>query len=134
MTEYVVGFMFTPGKDQVVLIKKARPQWQEGLLNGVGGKVEPGETPSDAMRREFREETSIDLTFWNDFGCIFGPEYLVHLFRGASAHAYNVRTMTDETVGLYSVSDLRRLPTVSNVPALVLLALTTVHNVRLEYL
>ena len=56
----VVGFMFSVLKSSVVLIKKERPKWQEGKLNGVGGKVEKGESPFDAMKREFLEETGLE--------------------------------------------------------------------------
>lgn len=33
----------------------------EGLYNGFGGKVEPGETPLEAAHRELKEECGIDL-------------------------------------------------------------------------
>src|SRR5690349_13991679 len=42
---YALGFLFD-GTGRVVLIRKRRPAWQAGLLNGVGGKVEPGEAPA----------------------------------------------------------------------------------------
>lgn len=31
------------------------------VLSGIGGKVEPGESFQEAMRREFREETGVDV-------------------------------------------------------------------------
>lgn len=57
---YVVGFMFNPARDLVLLIEKDRPVWQAGKLNGVGGKLEDGEDPMFAMVREFKEETGIE--------------------------------------------------------------------------
>lgn len=55
--EYVVGFMFNEANDRILLIFKNRPVWMAGKLNGIGGKIEPGETAHEAMEREFREET-----------------------------------------------------------------------------
>lgn len=46
-------------QDNVLLIEKQRPEWQKGRLNGVGGKIEPGEADSSAMIREFAEETGL---------------------------------------------------------------------------
>lgn len=57
-TEYVVGFLIDPRWREVALLLKARPAWQKGLLNGIGGKVEAGETPLQAMIRECGEEAS----------------------------------------------------------------------------
>lgn len=57
MIRYCLGFAFCG--DHVVLVRKARPDWQAGRLNGVGGKVEPGENERDAMAREFREEACL---------------------------------------------------------------------------
>ncbi len=57
MQEYVCGFMFSPDKKQVALIRKTKPEWQKDLLNGIGGKIESGESPHEAMVREFYEES-----------------------------------------------------------------------------
>lgn len=57
--KYVVGFMFSPDLRSVALIRKLKPAWQLGKLNGIGGKVEAGEQDINAMVREFDEETGV---------------------------------------------------------------------------
>jgi len=62
MKRMVLGFAFNPLDNTVLLILKARPDWQAGKLNGVGGKRECDgalgwEDPFMAMAREFHEET-----------------------------------------------------------------------------
>ena len=76
---YVVGFLFKEDKSSVVLIRKDRPAWQAGKLNGVGGKIEPNESAIDAMVREFREETSVDTnpSIWKHFCWIHGDNYSI---------------------------------------------------------
>lgn len=51
--------MFSDDRRQVVLIRKKKPAWQAGKLNGVGGKINQGEGARPAMVREFEEETGI---------------------------------------------------------------------------
>jgi len=60
-TEYTVAFIFDKLAEHVLLIHKKRPKWQEGLLNGIGGHINPGESVRDAMSREVREETNLDI-------------------------------------------------------------------------
>lgn len=83
MKNYVLGFCFSRDYSKVVLIKKTRPAWQSGRLNGVGGHIERAETPLDAMIREFAEETNYPhATNWTYFGVLQGKDWVVHLFHG----------------------------------------------------
>jgi 8-oxo-dGTP diphosphatase len=72
--EYVAGFAFSTGCNYVALVRKLRPDWQRGLLNGVGGKVEPGESPRDAMNREFAEECRLEVKRWRHFATVGGGQ------------------------------------------------------------
>lgn len=115
--EYVCGFYFfeakteadglSSWKERVLLVKKNRPVWQAGNYNGVGGKVEKGESRRDAMVREFREETALFTTGeqWNYFGKLEGPDYIVHYYR-----AYQIRianwTGTDEPIEAHPIDDI----------------------------
>ena len=59
MRKYVVGFAFDTKSDNVLLIEKQSPDWQKGLINGIGGKVKESESADIAMSREFNEECGI---------------------------------------------------------------------------
>jgi 8-oxo-dGTP pyrophosphatase MutT (NUDIX family) len=82
-TEYCLGFYFNTEETSVILINKLRPDWQAGHLNGVGGKVEPGEAVVDAMVREFAEETGIKTQSkdWQYYATIEGGDWRVSVFR-----------------------------------------------------
>jgi 8-oxo-dGTP diphosphatase len=62
--DYVCGFLFHPQHREVALVRKNKPEWQKGKLNGVGGKIEIGESPSAAMEREFLEEAGVRINRW----------------------------------------------------------------------
>lgn len=123
---YVLGFVFDALGREVALIEKRRPAWQAGRLNGVGGKIEPGETPLQAMERECREECG--LTAFREpfrhFGRMRGPGFVVELFAARAADLRQARSCTDEAVRVVPVS-VAGWPGVAlaNVPALVALAL-----------
>jgi 8-oxo-dGTP diphosphatase len=106
-TTYVLGFAFDAGGtfESVCLMEKVKPNWQKGLLNGVGGKMEPGETEHQAMTREFREETSVNIppTDWHKFFTMrFGNGAVVHCFTARLPDDQAPITMEEEEVSLYS--------------------------------
>lgn len=85
--EYVLGFCINDAvrHNEILLMEKRKPDWQNGKVNGIGGKIKYGESPEDAMVREFMEETGIDSSSfsWRRF-CQMGDEksWLVHCFIG----------------------------------------------------
>ena len=48
-------------KDKYLLIKQAKDTFHEGLWAFPGGKVEKNETPDDAIKREIKEETGLNI-------------------------------------------------------------------------
>jgi 8-oxo-dGTP diphosphatase len=79
---YVVGFLFSENYEKVVLIKKSKPEWQKGLFNGVGGKMELDDaSPLDAQIREFKEEAGVEITDWQEFLKIEGDNSVIYFFR-----------------------------------------------------
>lgn len=102
MDRYVVGYLFN-SEGEVCLIEKKRPAWQRGKLNGVGGHIEDGEAPEQAMIREFREEAGTAVT-WRQFCFIYGSAYELYCF--TSRDDVEVNTMTDEPVNWYRINEL----------------------------
>lgn len=128
MVEYVAGFLFDGSLNKVVLVKKRRPEWQKDCLNGVGGKIESGETPEQAMEREFREEAGIQNVPWKKFALLGGNGWAVHLFCASDEIAHVAHTRTDEEIGLYQAHELPWQKTVWNLRWLVPLAQDFLRN------
>lgn len=101
MRNYVLAFMINATKNQILLIKKKRPAFQAGKMNGIGGKIEGDETPVDAIIREVEEETGLKTTEyeWANFGEMRLPDGgKVHLFKTFRDDLENALSMTDEEV------------------------------------
>ena len=108
IVHYVLGFFFGSyygGDDEVLLIRKRRPRWMRGKLNGVGGLVQPGETPLEAMTRALKKETGLVLA-----DCPHGAfatlrfaatNTVVVCFTSSKKYIGSATTMTDEKVDRY---------------------------------
>jgi len=99
MKDYVVGFAFNFTGENLLLIRKNRPEFMVGRLGGVGGKVEDADTKQAiehatralppgtpnfllptgviakdaaliAMHREFHEEAGLWVTKWTHFATV----------------------------------------------------------------
>lgn len=107
---HVVGFLFSADLSTVVLIKKARPTWQRGRLNGVGGKIEPGETSITAMEREFAEETGYKgEIIWRKFCTYDCPSHgtVMDFFCAKDEQAVRgAHTVTDEMIYFLDIDEL----------------------------
>lgn len=124
--KYVCGFLFDKYRNNVVVIQKNRPEWQKGLFNGVGGKIEYGETSLQAMQREFKEEAGLNIDDWTEF-CIY--ENLngetIHFFYSVAIDKVNVYSVTDEAISLMSIEHLfnKYYPVISSLRWLIPMAL-----------
>ena len=102
MQRYCLGFAFDD-LENVALIKKNRPDWQFGKLNGIGGHTEPGETILASMVREFAEETGLYVhrDKWQHYTTMLKHgTWVVEVYRAFDVPIHQTRTMTDEFVCL----------------------------------
>ncbi len=116
-TNYVLGLLLSRDKTKVLLIRKNRPAWQCGMLNGIGGHVETTDAgPRAAMSREFKEETGIVGIVWTPLATIYNTQ---HQGKVDCFFAYGdiamARSTTDEMVMSF---DIDKLPA------------NTIHNIR----
>jgi 8-oxo-dGTP diphosphatase len=128
---YVLGFAFNNHKTKVILIKKNRPLWQNGLLNGVGGKVELTDIDIyHTMTREFFEETGVttkekewhhfaDMGFDED---IMGGSAMVHCFRLSNDIVNDCKTIESEEIIHFDLENPCSYPIVSNLNVLIPMA------------
>lgn len=120
--DYVVGFLFRLGGDEVALIRKSKPAWQKGMLNGVGGKIEDDELPISAMIREFEEEAGAYVLTWRNFA-------VMTLKDGGNIYFYvsheeaEIDSKTEESVSWYPVAHLHQYGVLQNLNWLVPMAL-----------
>jgi len=109
------GFLLSADGVSVALIRKRRPAWMLNLWNGIGGKAKKGETPLETQRREFREETGVDIVDWQQFALYHsahGTE--IHWFVAASDDVFKVKSKTDEKVRIFPAGKIP-LNTIPNI-------------------
>lgn len=109
MLNYVTGFLFSEDLKHVVLLEKLTPSWQKGLFNGVGGKIEAGESSVQAMVRECKEETGVLITEnnWTCYAHLTNPDHFeLDVYFAISDLALEARTMEKEKVHTLKVSDI----------------------------
>jgi 8-oxo-dGTP pyrophosphatase MutT (NUDIX family) len=75
------------------------------------------------MRREFKEETGVEIEDWREFLQLSGSSFCVHMFVAFSLHAYTVKSMEKEKVKVYKVKRLNFNKTIENLRWIIPLAL-----------
>lgn len=133
MKEFCLGFAFPTvelSREEVVLIRKEKPDFQKGKLNGIGGKVENGETGVGAMVREFREETGVDTLAeeWKHVCTFIIEDCHIHVFTSNHCRFGACRTMEEEQIMIRQVSSLWSYYKMENLGWLVPMCLTALQN------
>lgn len=125
--QYVCGLVFDPYYTKVVLIKKNRPEWQVGMWNAVGGKLEESDGCGEAaISREFEEETGVLINpdRWIEFATLTGNGYQIAWFTTTlkDTDLFKVSTVEDEEVGLFQLTELASMNLIPNVRWLIEMA------------
>ncbi len=77
-------------QDGKILLHYKKRGHGKGRWNGLGGKIDPGETPEECAKREALEEMGAEITNLEKLGEITfydvqGEDWLVHIFRAGIA-------------------------------------------------
>lgn len=90
-------------ENKVLMIHRNRKEndFHEGKWNGLGGKLEPGETPAECARREFEEESCCITTSaqWVWAGQLFFPNFKAHKHEDWMVTVYRTE-LTKEQVSM----------------------------------
>src|SRR3990167_9944498 len=72
-----LGYILSPDRQQILMVHRNKKKGDcfLGKYNGLGGKVEPGESIMDCMRREIKEESGIDCLEMSLRGSINWPGF-----------------------------------------------------------
>lgn len=115
MQEYVLGFVFDRiDPDLTLLIRKNRPEWVAGKLNGIGGKREEEEPIPYAMIRGASEEASINDAEWTYLGKISGKDFRIYMYR-ADVYLSGVQQMESEELVVRDYRDIEPEEVVGNI-------------------
>ena len=105
--EMLATLMFIVRDGQILLIEKKRGLGA-GKINGPGGKIDPGETPLQAVIRETQEElmiTPLELRKIGELRFVMSmcPDILCHVYRADSFEG--TPTETDEAAPVWTALD-----------------------------
>lgn len=71
MVETVLAYIQRNNQYLLLFRNKKKNDINEGKWIGVGGHVEQGETPEDALIREIKEETNLDVLSYSKRGIVY---------------------------------------------------------------
>ncbi|AYJ78021.1 NUDIX domain-containing protein [Aliarcobacter cryaerophilus] len=107
MMRVVVGII-TDNKE-ILLLKKNNPDWQKGLYNGIGGKVELNTTPLETIIKKCQEELGVNISNWIELDSEIsssGIEIVYFLTTLNEGEIKKLQSQTDERAELFFINNL----------------------------
>ena len=107
MMRVVVGIV--TDNEEILLLKKNNPDWQKGLYNGIGGKVELNTTPLETIIKKCQEELGVNISNWIELDSEIsssGIEIVYFLTTLNEGEIKKLQSQTDERAELFSINNL----------------------------
>ena len=107
MMRVVVGII--TDNEEILLLKKNNPDWQKGLYNGIGGKVELNTTPLETIIKKCQEELGVNISNWIELDSEIsssGIEIVYFLTTLNESEIKKLQSQTDERAELFSINNL----------------------------
>ena len=107
MMRVVVGII--TDNEEILLLKKNNPDWQKGLYNGIGGKVELNTTPLETIIKKCQEELGVNISNWIELDSEIsssGIEIVYFLNTLNECEIKKLQSQTDERAELFSINNL----------------------------
>ena len=110
-----VGAVVFDAEGRLLLVQRANPPAQ-GRWSLPGGRVEPGEQAQDAVRREVREETGLDVEVIREVGTVIRPapsggQYVIRDFLAGPIGEVEVRAGDDAADARFvALAEMSELP------------------------
>ncbi|WNL27791.1 NUDIX domain-containing protein [Aliarcobacter cryaerophilus] len=103
----VVGII--TDNEEILLLKKNNPDWQKGLYNGIGGKVELNTTPLETIIKKCQEELGANISNWIELDSEIsssGIEIVYFLTTLNEGEIKKLQSQTDERAELFYINNL----------------------------
>ena len=103
----VVGII--TDNEEILLLKKNNTDWQKGLYNGIGGKVELNTTPLETIIKKCQEELGVNISNWIELDSEIsssGIEIVYFLTTLNEGEIKKLQSQTDERAELFSINNL----------------------------
>lgn len=107
MKETTLCYLEKDGQFLMLLRNKKKQDPNEGKWIGVGGKLEPGETPEQCVVREVQEETGLVLTSFESRGRIL---FLSDQWEDEIMYLFTASEFQGELTGECNEGDLKWIP------------------------
>ncbi|WNL31412.1 NUDIX domain-containing protein [Arcobacter cryaerophilus gv. pseudocryaerophilus] len=107
MMRVVVGII--TDNEEILLLKKNNPDWQKGLYNGIGGKVELNTTPLETIIKKCQEELGANISNWIELDSEIsssGIEIVYFLTTLNEGEIKKLQSQTDERAELFYINNL----------------------------
>lgn len=104
-----MGFAISQDGSRLLLLEKGRPAALKGKWMGVGGHIEAGETPFEAMVREGKEEADLDVVSWERVGVVETTNGTIYM-HAAFVDIDSATALTDEPIQCFSWKEIEQLP------------------------